>query len=163
MFANSHFALATHVLVALAIKDGTPMSSAALAKSVNTNPAFLRQLLGRLRDAGLVEVTMGPNGGAVLARAATKLSLADVYAAIEPDAPARLHASDPNPACPVGRNIVPLLDGRRVRGPEPPGRRDDRRAGPAGPAARLTPRRRRRPRGQEHEGRHVTSFHASIC
>ncbi len=111
MFANSHFALATHVLVALAIKDGTPMSSAALAKSVNTNPAFLRQLLGRLRDAGLVEVTMGPNGGAVLARAATKLSLADVYAAIEPDAPARLHASDPNPACPVGRNIVPLLDG----------------------------------------------------
>lgn len=111
MFANSHFALATHVLVALAIKDGTPLSSAALAKSVNTNPAFLRQLLGRLRDAGLVEVTKGTNGGAVLARAATKLSLADVYAAIEPDAPARLHTSDPNPACPVGRHIVPLLDG----------------------------------------------------
>jgi DNA-binding IscR family transcriptional regulator len=82
-----------------------------LAKSVNTNAAFLRQLLGRLRDAGLVEMTMGKNGGAVLARPAPQLSLADVYAAVEPAAPAQLHTSEPFAGCPVGRNILPLLDG----------------------------------------------------
>lgn len=111
MFANSHFALATHVLVALSIREGERLSSAELARSVNTNPAFLRQLLGKLREAGLVRTTMGKDGGATLSRPASRVTLAAVYEAVEPGDAAQLHVSKPNPACPVGRNIVPILEG----------------------------------------------------
>jgi Rrf2 family protein len=108
MFANSHFALATHMLVALALNEGTPQTSAELARSVNTNAAFLRMLLGRLRQAGLIEVTLGKGGGASLARSPSQLTLADVYRALERQ-PARLHHGEPNSSCLVGRNIVPML------------------------------------------------------
>ena len=110
MFTNSHFALATHVLTALAISPETPMTSAELARSVNTNPAFLRTLLGRLRAAGLIEVALGAGGGARLAKPASRLTLADVYRATERRPPARLHRGVPDKRCIVGRNILPLLD-----------------------------------------------------
>ena len=109
MFANSHFALATHVLVALALHGG-PLNSTELAHSINTNPAFVRALLGRLRKAGLIEVTLGKHGGAALARSAARLTLADVYHAVERRPPARMHRCEPNEACLVGRNIVPVLE-----------------------------------------------------
>ncbi len=111
MFAISHFALATHVVVALALRDGSPATSAELARSINTNAAFLRMLLGRLREAGLIEVALGKGGGARLARSASKLTLADVYHAVERQPPARLHRCEPNRSCIVGRNILPVLQG----------------------------------------------------
>jgi len=111
MFANSHFALATHVLTALAVRAGDgPVTSAQLALSVNTNPAFLRSLFGRLRDAGLIDVSLGKGGGARLARPASRITLADVYRAVEKDSPAQLHHCSPSEKCMVGRNILPLLD-----------------------------------------------------
>jgi Rrf2 family protein len=109
MFANSHFALGTHVLVSLALQEGSPVTSAELARSINTNPAFLRMLLGRLREAGLIEVALGKGGGATLARPASKLTLADVYHAVERQPPARLHRCPPSRSCIVGRNILPVL------------------------------------------------------
>lgn len=111
MFANSHFALATHVLTVLAVYEDGPMTSAQLARSVNTNPAFLRTLLGRLRAAGLIEVSLGKGGGARLARPASRLTLADVYRAMERRPPIQLHRCRPDKACVVGRNILPVLDG----------------------------------------------------
>lgn len=111
MFANSHFALATHVLVALALQpDDAPVTSATLARSVNTNAAFLRLLLGRLREAGLIEVALGKGGGARLARPAQKMTLADVYRVMERQPAARLHHCPPSRSCVVGRNIVPVLE-----------------------------------------------------
>ena len=59
MFRNSHFALAAHVLVILAIRKGERMSSTQMAQSINTNPAFLRVLLGRLKAAGFLEWLAG--------------------------------------------------------------------------------------------------------
>jgi Rrf2 family protein len=111
MFANSHFALATHVLTVLAIHEEAPVTSAQLARSVNTNPAFLRTLLGQLRAAGLIEVSLGKGGGARLARPASRLTLADVYRAMERRPAVQLHRCPPDKSCVVGRNILPVLDG----------------------------------------------------
>jgi Rrf2 family protein len=111
MFANSHFALATHVLTVLAVhREDGPVTSSTLAGSVNTNAAFLRTLLGRLRKAGLIEISLGKGGGARLARTASRVTLADVYRAVERQPAARLHRCAPNKRCVVGRNILPLLD-----------------------------------------------------
>jgi Rrf2 family protein len=110
MFANSHFALATHVVTVLAVRgDGPPVTSADLARSVNTNPAFLRTLLGQLRRAGVIEVALGKGGGASLARPASKVTLADVYRAVEKRPPVQLHRCPPDRKCVVGRNILPVL------------------------------------------------------
>ncbi|MEQ9498847.1 MAG: Rrf2 family transcriptional regulator [Deltaproteobacteria bacterium] len=110
MFTNSHFALATHVLAVLTIRDEGPVTSAQLAQSINTNPAFLRALLGRLKKAGLVEVTLGKGGGAMLAKPAKKISLHDVYRAVDPEPERCLHRCEPNAECVVGRNITTVLD-----------------------------------------------------
>jgi Rrf2 family protein len=111
MFANSHFALATHVLTVLAVhRDQGPVTSAQIARSINTNPAFLRTLLGQLRAAGLIEISLGKGGGAQLARAASRVTLADVYKAVEKRPAIQLHRCPPNKGCVVGRNIIPLLD-----------------------------------------------------
>ena len=110
MFANSHFALATHVLTALAVHQDRPVTSTELAQSVNTNPAFLRALLGRLRAAGLIEVTLGKGGGARLARPASRLTLADVYRATERRPPVQLHRCAPDKRCVIGRIILSVLD-----------------------------------------------------
>ena len=110
MFANSHFALATHVLTVLAVHEDRVLTSAQLAGSVNTNPAFLRTLLGRLRAAGLIDVSLGKGGGARLARPASRLTLADVYRAVERQPAAQLHRCTPDKRCVVGRNILPILD-----------------------------------------------------
>ena len=111
MFANSHFALATHVMTVLAVRgEDAPVTSAELARSVNTNPAFLRTLLGRLREAGLIDIALGKGGGARLAKAPSRVSLADVYRAVDRRPPAQMHRCPPNKHCVVGRNILPLLD-----------------------------------------------------
>jgi len=111
MFANSHFALATHVMTVLAVhRDQERVTSAQIARSINTNPAFLRTLLGQLREAGLIDISLGKGGGARLARAASRVTLADVYRAVEKRPAMQLHRCAPNKACVVGRNILPLLD-----------------------------------------------------
>ena len=111
MFANSHFALATHVLTVLAVHRGEgPLTSAQIARSINTNPAFLRTLLGQLREAGLIEIALGKGGGARLARAASRVTLADVYRAVEKRPAIQMHRCAPSKSCVVGRNILPLLD-----------------------------------------------------
>lgn len=110
MFTNSHFAIATHVLAVLTIRRDEPVPSAQIAASVNTNPAFLRTLLGRLREAGLVDVVMGPGGGALLARDPKTVSLWDVYQAVESQPAMTLHRCEPNAKCLVGGNIIGVLE-----------------------------------------------------
>jgi len=86
------------------------VSSEALARSVNTNPAFVRRLLGALAKAGLAESQMGQGGGALLARPEEKITLLDVYRAVEDQNLFALHRGGPNLECPIGRNITPILE-----------------------------------------------------
>lgn len=109
MSSHSHFALALHVLISLALHRGEPVPSGKLAASVNTNPAFLRQLIGELREAGLVETRLGKGGGALLARPASAITLYDIYRATTPGPVFACHRSAPDERCLVGRNILPVL------------------------------------------------------
>jgi Rrf2 family protein len=77
---------------------------------VNTNPAFVRRLLGALAKAGLAESQMGQGGGALLARPEEKITLLDVYRAVEDQNLFALHRGGPNLECPIGRNITPILE-----------------------------------------------------
>jgi Rrf2 family transcriptional regulator, repressor of oqxAB len=55
------------------------LSSAQLAKGIDSNPTFVRRLLMPLIQAGLVRSTMGRDGGVSLSRTAAKITLAEIY------------------------------------------------------------------------------------
>ncbi|HEX9399619.1 MAG TPA: Rrf2 family transcriptional regulator [Anaeromyxobacter sp.] len=96
--------MAAHALAVLAqSRDGYP--SAYVASSVNTHAVFLRRILGDLVAAGLVDAREGRSGGYRLARAPEKITLADVYRAVERDGPLAASPAEPNPRCPVGAGM----------------------------------------------------------
>ena len=110
MLSNSHFAMAVHLLCALAWNEGRVIGSENLARSVGTNPSFLRGLIGNLRDAGLVETRPGKGGGSNLARSAGAITLHDVYLATESTPALKAHVPDCESPCPVARNMERLLN-----------------------------------------------------
>ena len=115
MLSNSHFAMAVHLLCALAWNQGRVVGSGDLARSVGTNPSFLRGLIGDLRKAGLVETRQGKGGGSLLARPAESITLHDVYRATESNPALRVHFPDCESPCPVARNMERLLTSVNAR------------------------------------------------
>src|SRR5262249_17447197 len=105
--SSGRFAIATHALALLSTSslEDRETSSDHLAGSINTNPAFLRRLLSSLARAGLVEAHAGPKGGYRLSRAADRISLCDVYRALEPEGAIGESPCRPNPRCPIGAGI----------------------------------------------------------
>jgi Rrf2 family cysteine metabolism transcriptional repressor len=72
------------VLVALAHADSDrPTSLAGIAKSDKLPHAYIEQLVGALRRAGLVTATRGHAGGYRLARPAEQISLVDAVRALD--------------------------------------------------------------------------------
>ena len=109
---NTRFAVATHILTFIQTQDGAPTTSELIASSVNTNPTLIRRLLSQLARAGLTTSQMGNGGGALLARAPQEITLLDVYRAIDDESGVFALHEQPNPQCPVGRNINSVLKGR---------------------------------------------------
>jgi Rrf2 family protein len=109
---NSRFAVAVHILTLIARSGGEPVSSEYIAASVNTNPSLVRRLLSQMTRAGLTTSQMGTGGGALLARPADRITLRDVYRAVDEGEIFGLHREQPSPRCPVGRNIQGMLETR---------------------------------------------------
>jgi Rrf2 family protein len=110
MSASTRLAVATHVLAALALAGGRAVSSELIAHSVSTNPAFIRRLLASMARAGLTTSQLGTGGGALLARSADEITLLDVHHAVDEPPLLGVHHGGPNLACPLGKNILPILD-----------------------------------------------------
>lgn len=72
------------VLVALAHAEGDrPTSLAGIAKADKLPHAYIEQLVGALRRAGIVTATRGHSGGYRLARPAEQINLADAVRALD--------------------------------------------------------------------------------
>jgi Rrf2 family protein len=107
---SSRLAVSTHILATIALARGAAVSSEFIARSANTNPTFVRRLLCALAEAGLTTSQMGQGGGALLARPPEKITLLDVYRAVEAPPFFALHHDGPSKACPIGKNIAPVLE-----------------------------------------------------
>lgn len=117
MQISSRFTMAVHVLACIdTFKDEHKVTSDFLAGSVNVNPVIIRRLLLQLKSAGLVAVKRG-SGGAQIAKPLDQISLLDVYNAVEcVDNGELFHFHEnPNPECPVGRNIHNALDDKLIQ------------------------------------------------
>lgn len=109
MPTSTRFAVAVHAAAALAFNSGGPVTSEAIARSATTNPAVIRKLFSLLARAGITDARLGLGGGAVLARPAESVTLLDIYRAVEEPVLVPLHRRSPDPNCPIGRNIQPVL------------------------------------------------------
>jgi Rrf2 family protein len=80
-----------------------------LGSSVDTNPVVIRRLLSALVKAKLVSTRKGATGGFTLAADPAKITLLDIYRAIEPCPSQGLSRFAPNRRCPVGAKIEEIL------------------------------------------------------
>jgi len=110
MARATRFSVAVHALALIDYLDGKRLTSENIADSVGTNASFVRRLLSMLAHAGLVDSSPGI-AGARLARPAGKITLLDIYRAVDMEEEHRLAIhGDPNPRCTVGRHIESALD-----------------------------------------------------
>ena len=100
---------AVHILAFIALYPDCDLTSNKLAESVQTNPAYVRQLMSALRKGGLL-VSVKGHPRPALAREPEKITLLDAYRAVEgQQAPAP--PGHPHPILPdgVGVNIQLVL------------------------------------------------------
>lgn len=111
MKISSRFTVAVHILTLIKIEREYTLSSTQIAESVNTNPVVIRRIMGKLKDAGFIEVSRG-NTGAKLLKPLDEITLFDVYKAVEVVESGHLFQihEDTNPKCTVGANIQMVLE-----------------------------------------------------
>ncbi|MBI5247440.1 MAG: Rrf2 family transcriptional regulator [Elusimicrobia bacterium] len=111
MAANSKFAVAVHALAVIAHHSDERHTSRAIAGSVATNPVVIRRLLSQLAKAGLVESAHGAKGGFTLAKPAARITLLDVYHAVEDCGGLFAEHAKKNEKCPVACRMSGILKG----------------------------------------------------
>ena len=114
MQITSKFTAAVHILTCIDIFGGQMrVTSDFLSGSTGVNAVIVRNVLGQLRNAGIVETRQG-SGGAHLAKALDEITLYDIYKAVDcVDNEGLFHFHEnPNADCPVGRNIHKAMDDR---------------------------------------------------
>ncbi|MEE8808165.1 MAG: Rrf2 family transcriptional regulator [Lactimicrobium sp.] len=111
MQISTKFTIAIHILAAVEyFEKDEKVTSDMLAGSIGANPVIVRGLMSELKKAGLVDTKRGP-GGITLAKPLDQISFYDVYMAVEKNKEELFHIHEnPNPNCPVGRNIHAALE-----------------------------------------------------
>ena len=99
---------AAHLLLFIHLNPKGDLSSAAIAESVQTNPAYVRQLMAALKKEGILNGTRGMAAPA-LTRSPVEISLFEIYRAVEGDKPLLHQDTHTNPDCGVGVNIQLVL------------------------------------------------------
>lgn len=108
MTGNTRFAMAVHLLTVLGYlerKGVELVPSSKIAVSVNTHAVVIRNLIRTLKDAGLVESKEGKGGGLKLAKNPAKITLREIFEAVENDG---ILAERDKPAfspCPISRGM----------------------------------------------------------
>ena len=90
-----HYGLRAMTELARAYRDTHLLSISEIARNEDLPLAYLEQLVGELRRAGLVEGTRGVHGGYRLARPPAEITVGDVYRVLEGEvAPVECTAED---------------------------------------------------------------------
>ena len=114
MQISSRFTIAIHIFACIeTFGEDYKITSDFLASSINVNPVIIRKILLQLRKAGLIEVARG-TGGTTATRPMDQITFYDIYLAVDLLGEGELFHfhENPNPDCPVGRNIHAVLDGK---------------------------------------------------
>ena len=112
MQISSRFTIALHIFACVEyFKDKEKITSDFLSGSIRSNPVIIRNILSQLKKAGLINVVRG-TGGIEIIKEPSEITFYDVYKAVDcvnDEGLFHFH-ENPNPDCPVGRNIHKALD-----------------------------------------------------
>jgi Rrf2 family protein len=108
---NQQFTFAVHIMIALAFSPEEVIGSQTLAASVNTNPVVVRRLLLALRRARLIETFAGKHGGARLRKKPNRISLVDIYDAVESRPVILINERKALRQCRVSCNMKSIMSG----------------------------------------------------
>lgn len=117
MQISSRFTIAIHIFACIeTFKEDYKITSDFLSSSINVNPVIIRKLLSQLKSAGLIEVARG-TGGTAITRPIDEITFYDVYKAVDllEDGELFHFHENPNPNCPVGKNIHTALDDKLLK------------------------------------------------
>ena len=117
MQISSKFTIGVHLLAVIDfLGEDEKVTSSVLAGSIGVNPVIVRNVMGDLKQAGLISISQGRSGIA-LTKAPAQITFYDVYKAVDSvndDGLFHFH-EHPNPECPVGRNIHKAMDAKLER------------------------------------------------
>lgn len=112
MQITSRFTIAVHIITAIDyFQDKEKVTSSFLAGSVGANPVIVRNVMRKLKEAGIIDISQGKSGIA-LARKLDEVTFYDIYKAVDcinEEGLFHFH-ENPNTNCPVGRNIHKAMD-----------------------------------------------------
>ncbi|MFZ6734307.1 Rrf2 family transcriptional regulator [Undibacterium sp. Ji42W] len=98
-----------HVLIHIYGRQGAATSE-DIARMLKTNPVVVRRTMSGLRNAGYVRSTQGRGGGWEIIVDLKKVSVLDIYQALDRPAIYAMGAADDHPDCPVERAVTSVLD-----------------------------------------------------
>lgn len=109
MAYSTKLSIAIHILLAIVRFEAEErQTSTALANSIQINPVIVRNLIQKLKAAGLVQVDKGV-GGAHLVRTPDEISLYDIFIAVEEKQELFKQHDNTNLNCPLGYQIEGLI------------------------------------------------------
>ena len=112
MRMSTQFTVSVQLLLLVAVARDQKITSEAMAESTGANPVMIRQLFGKLKNAGILHVSAG-RGATSLAKASSDISLWDIYMAVEEYKQEGLFKFHPqiSDGCQVGRFFKEILGG----------------------------------------------------
>jgi Rrf2 family protein len=96
-------------MTALAYNQPNLVSSEQLAKSIKTNPSFIRKLVAQLSSAGLVESVRGKAGGARLVKSPKDITLDQIYKAVTDTCLMAVPDKSPQKTCSISCSMGDIL------------------------------------------------------
>lgn len=107
---SGKFAISIHILTLLTKFPNDYLSSEFIAGSINLNPVLVRKEIANLKAHQIVESKEGKNGGAKLSKAASNITLKEIFEMTFENIGLGYAKNQPNPDCPVGKKINQNLD-----------------------------------------------------
>lgn len=112
MQISSKFTIAVHLLAVIDyLGDNEKVTSNILAKSIGSNPVIVRNVMGNLKESGIIDISQGKSG-VLLTRKTNEITFYDVYKVVESVKEEGLFHfhENPNTECPIGSNIHKAMD-----------------------------------------------------
>lgn len=117
MQISSKFTIGVHLLALVDyLGEDEKATSTVLANSIGVNPVIVRNVMRNLKEAGLISVSQGKSGIS-LTKTPDQITFYDVYKAVDSVKDEGLFHfhENPNPECPIGRNIHKAMDSKLRR------------------------------------------------
>ncbi|MCI9846308.1 Rrf2 family transcriptional regulator [Flavobacterium pectinovorum] len=107
---SGKFAISVHILTLLTKFPNDYLSSEFIAGSMNLNPVLVRKEIANLKAHHIVESKEGKNGGTKLSKAASNITLKEIFEMTFENIGLGYAKNQPNPDCPVGKKINQNLE-----------------------------------------------------